>query len=150
MEPPPPRGSCALQTTSSSRDSRKLLSGHMVPLLTARSYRVDRPLHTACFRVVLRHKGPVISGTHRDCPTIIQCNHSVSDGPGYRKATSNRSLRTRAFECFTVSTGPLISAANVRCFLLLCLPIHRCESMLEDGWEKRRCLTTLRRSLLGV
>ena len=29
----------------------------------------------------LRDNGPLISGTHRDCQTIIQCNGSVSNGP---------------------------------------------------------------------
>ncbi|CAN0228932.1 unnamed protein product, partial [Laminaria digitata] len=72
------------------------------PYLTTRSYRkpttiakrIGWPAHVGppqhqpstvlrcgCFRVVYRDNGPLLSGTHPDCQTIIQCNGFVSNGP---------------------------------------------------------------------
>lgn len=68
----------------------------------------------ACFRGAFVSSGPLSSGTHDNCQTIVNCSGSLSDGPFDRESITNRSQR------------PLSPR----------LPIRREINMREGGWEK--------------
>ena len=102
-----------------------------LPSLTARSYRepttiaerIGWPAHIgppphrpstvlfcACFQVVYRDNDPLISETHRDCQTIIQCNGSVSNDP----LISGKPLLTDHYVNVPSSGLPYLTARSLR------------------------------------